>query len=210
MEIDRFVLGDFETNSFCVRQNAETKDCIVIDTGLSPQPLMEHLKANGYKPAAAIFTHGHVDHTAGIDLLRSNFPEIKIVIHKLDAEMLTDPTKNLSLMAGASMSTEPADIVIGDERSIEYADLTFEIIHTPGHTPGGICLYCKEENIAFVGDTIFAGSIGRTDFPGGNFDQLIAGIKEKLLILPDNTKLFCGHGPGTTIANEKKFNPFLS
>lgn len=209
MEIDHLVLGDFETNCFCVRRGPEAKECIVIDAGMSAEVLIEHLKNNEYTPVAVILTHGHADHIAGVKLLKDNYPEIKVVIHKLDSEMLVNPMTNLSMLTGNSIVHDPADIVLEHEESIEYAGMKFDVIHTPGHTPGGMCLYCKDDGVIFVGDTLFAGSIGRTDFPGGNFDALISGVTEKLFVLPDDTKTYCGHGPATTIGREKNSNPFF-
>jgi glyoxylase-like metal-dependent hydrolase (beta-lactamase superfamily II) len=116
---------------------------------------------------------------------------------------------NLSEFAGLSPTKTKADYLLEDGQLIEAAQIRLKVLHTPGHTPGGICLYSADEGIVFAGDTLFAGSVGRTDFPGGNTKQLLKSIKEKLLPLPDNTKIYPGHGPATTIAEEKKFNPYL-
>jgi hydroxyacylglutathione hydrolase len=209
MKIDSFILGDFQTNCYCLRTSESDVNCLLIDAGLDAQPLVDFLKQNRLNPATLVFTHGHIDHIAGVNLLRQNFPNIKVAIHTDDAKTLIDPVKNLSLATGQIFETEPADIIIQNEGSAEFAPFTFDILHTPGHTPGGICLYSAENNLAFVGDTLFAGSIGRTDFPGGNFDQLMNNIKTKLLPLPENTTLYTGHGPASTIAREKESNPFL-
>ena len=158
-------------------------------------------------------THGHADHIAGVGPLREMFPEIKVCIHKADAGMLSDSASNLSMLSGVSIVTGDAEVVIEGEGPIEYAGIKLQVIHTPGHTPGGICLYNEEEKILFSGDTLFCGSIGRTDFGGYDeqkcFEQLINNIKTKLVILPEDTKVLSGHGPATTIRNEKKHNPYL-
>ena len=209
MKIDSFILGDFQTNCYCLRTSEAETDCLLIDAGLDAQPLVDFLKQNKLNPVALILTHGHIDHIAGVDLLRQNFPDIKIAIYVDDANMLATPVENLSIATGQIFKTEPADVIIQNEGPADFGPFTFDVMHTPGHTPGGICLYSAENNLAFVGDTLFAGSIGRTDFPGGNFDRLMNSIKTKLLAFPDDTTIYTGHGPATTIAREKQSNPFL-
>jgi hydroxyacylglutathione hydrolase len=209
MDIKAFVLGDYQTNCFCVRKDDSAKDCIIIDSGFSPELLVDHLKQNQLNPVAAIYTHGHIDHIFGLKALRENFPGIKVAIHKDDADMLADPLKNLSTMTGGSFVTGPADIIIEKEEPIEFIGIRFEVFHTPGHTPGGICLYVKDEAILFAGDTLFDGSVGRSDFPGGDSEALISGIKQKLLVLSGKTTVYTGHGPSTTIEREIKYNQFL-
>jgi len=218
MKIDRLVLGEYETNCYVLRKSKTAKDCLIIDTGLQAQELVDFLHRHKLNPAAVILTHGHIDHINGVALLRAGFPKIKVYVHKLDAEMLTPPLtreagltgamSNLLIMAGVRFSVEPADMLIKGGDIIEEAGIRLEALHTPGHTPGGVCLYSQDEGIIFVGDTLFAGSVGRTDL-GGNTSQLIKSIREKLLTLPDETVVYPGHGPTTTIAQEKTSNPFL-
>jgi len=209
MKIEHLILGSYETNCYIVRESEAVKDCIIVDTGLEAEALIEFLKSGKLNPVAAVFTHGHADHITGIPLLRENYPDIKIYIHKLDAKMLTRATSNLSLLAGRIFRTKPADYLIEEGDVIEAAGVKLEVVHTPGHTQGGISLYSKDEKILFSGDTLFAGSVGRTDMPGGNTGQLIESIKEKLLPLPEETVVYPGHGPATTIGQEKVSNPFL-
>ncbi len=210
MIINSLILGDFETNSYCLRVDGSVKDCLIIDTGLEAGPLVDYLRDNELNPVAVVFTHGHADHITGIKDVRANWPDIKVAIHKNDAKMLTSCVKNMSVLSGTTFTTAPADIIIDDDGSIEFAGIKLDVLHTPGHTQGGICLYSASQATIFVGDTLFAGSIGRTDLPGGNFEQLIAAIKEKLLTLPGETKVLTGHGPATTIAAEKQFNQYLA
>jgi glyoxylase-like metal-dependent hydrolase (beta-lactamase superfamily II) len=211
MKIDRLILGEFETNSYIVRINEPrcVGECLIIDTGLDAEPLLKFLEDNKLIPAALILTHGHVDHIAGVEKLRAKFPKIEVFIHKHDAEMLTDSMSNLSFMTGDDIKAGQADFFVDEPDVIDKAGIRLRVIHTPGHTPGGICLYAEKEGLIFVGDTIFADSVGRTDFPGGNMRQLIEGIKTKLLILPDETVVYPGHGGRTTIGREKANNPFL-
>jgi glyoxylase-like metal-dependent hydrolase (beta-lactamase superfamily II) len=123
--------------------------------------------------------------------------------------MLENSYSNLSTMMGAAFSTEPADFSLEDGRVIEQAGVKLQVLHTPGHTPGGICLYSKDEGTVFTDDTLFAESIGRTDFPGGSLEQLLKSVREKLFTLPDDTIVYPGHGPSTTIAQEKTHNQFF-
>ena len=209
MKIDSFILGDFQTNCYCLRTSESETDCLLVDTGLDAQPIIDFLKQNQLNPSVVILTHGHIDHIAGVTLLRQNFPDIKVAVHADDANMLSSPVKNLSIAMGQIFKTEPADIIIQNEGPAEFGPFTFDVLHTPGHTPGGICLYSAEHSLAFVGDTLFAGSIGRTDFPGASFEHLMDSIKTKLLTVPDDTTIYTGHGPATTIICEKQSNPFL-
>jgi hydroxyacylglutathione hydrolase len=213
MQIDRIVLGEYENNSYIVRKDKKTTDCIVIDTGLIVEPLIDFLKQKNLNPLALILTHGHADHIAGAALLLKNFSNIKICIHKDDLFMLTDSVGNFSKYIGRKIDSFTADVIFENEGQIEFAGLQFTILHTPGHTPGGICLYSSEGKALFTGDTLFAQSIGRTDFPGYDerkqFMRLINNIKTKLLVLPDDTAVLPGHGPVSTIGQEKLQNPYL-
>lgn len=210
MIINTLVLGDFATNCYCVRPGEKARQCLVIDPGMEPAALLQYLQTGRLEPVMIALTHGHVDHIAGVEALRELWPKAKTAIHRDDADMLGDPNKNLSLMAGSMVMARPADILWDSEQSVDLAGMTFGLLHTPGHTPGGICLYSAEEGLAFVGDTLFAGGIGRTDFDRGDADRLIESIQSKLLTLPEITKVYPGHGPATTIRNEKRFNPFLT
>ena len=211
MKIDTFVLGDFQTNCYCVRKDDTASDCLIIDPGLGAEPLVQQVQQHDYTPTDILLTHGHADHLGGVEALRESWPDVTVAIHSDDAGMLSDPTLNLSLMAGSMVQARPADVIL-DAAATTYqaAGLRFQVLHTPGHTPGGICLYNADEDVLFCGDTIFAGSVGRSDFPGGSHEQLIEAIQKKLLILPEETTVYPGHGPATTIGNEKQYNPFLS
>jgi len=210
MKIDRLVLGEFQTNAYVVRTDDSAGDCLVVDAGLDSTDLLQFLQDRDLTPAALVLTHGHADHIVGCEGLRRQFPEMKIYIHKLDADMLADPEGNLSAFTGAAFTTAPAHVLLDDGDNVEAAGIRLEVRHTPGHTPGGICLYAPEAAVVFVGDTLFADSVGRTDFPGGSMDQLIASIRDKLLDLPENTAVYPGHGMRTSIGREKRSNPFLT
>ena len=209
MKIDQLILGAYETNCYVLRSTPAAEDCLVIDPGMDAEPLMEFLQEQHLNPVAVVLTHGHIDHIAGVAVMREQFPDVKVFIHELDAEMLTEPLTNLSAMTGMAFRTDPQDAILREGDVIEQAGIKLLVFHTPGHTPGGICLYSQNDGVAFVGDTLFADSIGRTDFPGGSMSQLISGVKEKLFTLPDETDVYPGHGPATTIAHEKAHNPFF-
>ncbi len=209
LKIDRLILGAFETNCYVVRKDESATECLVIDTGLDGSDLVAFLEEHQLTPIAVVLTHGHADHIVGLAVLRQRYPGIKIFIHQLDAPLLTDPDANLSGLAGLAFATGPADVLLRDRDVIEEAGIQLRVLHTPGHTLGGICLYAEPEAIVFGGDTLFADSVGRTDFPGGDMDQLIESIRTKLFTLPDKTAVYPGHGMRTTIGREKRANPYV-
>lgn len=211
MKIDRLILGVYETNCYVLRSSEAAKDCLIIDAGLEAVNLIKFLEEHQLNPVAVVLTHGHIDHIAGVSALRGRFPDIKVYIHKLDAEMLRETASNVSARIGRQPSTLDiigTDFLIEKASIIKQAGIKLQVLHTPGHTPGGICLYSKGEGIVFTDDTLFANGVGRTDL-GGNMEQLIKSIKEELFILPDETAVYPGHGPVTTIAQEKAHNPHL-
>jgi glyoxylase-like metal-dependent hydrolase (beta-lactamase superfamily II) len=209
MQVDCRVMGDFGTNGYCVRASPQAAECIIIDPGLGAEELLDFVREHSLQPVWIILTHGHIDHIAGVDLFRQHFPPVQVAIHQDDSVALRDPDENLSLMLGTPFDTDPADRLLKDRDILDLAGIHMQVLHTPGHTRGGICLYCEKDNVLFAGDTLFAGSIGRTDFPGGDYSQLIRGIREKILILPPRTLVYTGHGPTTTIEQEKQDNPYL-
>lgn len=209
MKIERLVLGSYQTNSYIVRVDDSSRDCLVIDTGLEAGGPADFLLANKLEPVAVVFTHGHIDHIGGLVSLREQFEGIKVYIHRLDGDKITGDPSNMALVSGVDFITDPAEVILEDGDIVEEAGISFEVLHTPGHTPGGISLHCESERVIFSGDTLFAESVGRTDFPGGSMTELIESIRSKLLHFSDDTVVYPGHGPSTTIGHEKKNNPFL-
>lgn len=202
---EKIVVGDFQTNCYiCYNENG----CVVIDPGDEIAKISEFITKNKLDIKYIINTHGHGDHMGGNSQLKEIFPDILIACHKDEEEMLLNSEKNLSSAISRSIISPKPDILLNDKDILKICDgIEFEIIHTPGHTKGGICL--KSDGIIFCGDTIFLESIGRTDLPGGDYNTIINSIREKIFCLED-CKLYPGHGPVTTILHEKKFNPFLN
>jgi glyoxylase-like metal-dependent hydrolase (beta-lactamase superfamily II) len=185
----------------------KTKETAVIDPGGGFSEIKSYIEANGLKIKYIIITHGHGDHIGALTELKS-YSNAPVCIHREDNEMLQNSRKNYSAEMGGMQVNISADRLLKDGDILELGAVKLNIIHTPGHSRGGICIYC--DGSLFSGDTLFAGSIGRTDLHGGSFDEIIASIKEKLLILPDETAVYPGHGPSSTILTEKKRNPFLN
>jgi glyoxylase-like metal-dependent hydrolase (beta-lactamase superfamily II) len=199
----------FAENTYIAWRPGRT-DAIVVDPGFEPEAVIEALRAEGLTPAAILNTHGHVDHIAGNDALKAAFPAAPLIIGAGDAAMLTDPMLNLSGLSGVAVTSPPADRTVREGDVIEAAGLRLEVLDIPGHSPGHVVFVLRDDSVVFGGDVLFAGSIGRTDFPGGDLDLLLSGIRAKLWPLPDASAVYPGHGPATTVGVEKRTNPFLA
>ncbi|KYO63962.1 MBL fold metallo-hydrolase [Thermovenabulum gondwanense] len=184
----------------------KTNKAVCIDPGGNPEKILNVIFDKGLDLTHIILTHGHCDHIEGSDYLRERTNAL-LFIHEKDKDMITNPEKNLSIFLGRGFGLKEADNFLRDGDNILIGEMRLEILHTPGHTPGSISV--KIEDLLFTGDTLFAGSIGRTDFPGGSYSMLKKSILEKILPLGDEIKIFPGHGISSTIGEEKMTNPFL-
>lgn len=209
MKIMYMVLGPFMTNTY-ILYNEGTMEGLVVDPSFSPEHYIKAISEKKIHLRSIFLTHGHVDHMAGMNELRKAFPAAKMYMDKRDQPFLRDPEKNLSYMFPVPTLVDDADVWVKDGDEIETCGYTFQVIDTAGHTPGGISFYMKKEGLVFTGDSLFQGSIGRTDFPGGSLKELTGTIKKNLFSLPDSTVVLSGHGEQTTIGQEKKTNPFLT
>ena len=208
MKITYMVLGPFQTNTYIV-WDEETKDAIVIDPSFTPKNIEKAITELGVSVKKFLITHAHVDHVAGLEYLREKHPEATVYMHEADLPYLKNSALNLSDMVGDDVRCNPPDIFVKQGNHIVLDSMDFEVLETPGHTPGGVSYYEKSSGIVFTGDSLFESSIGRTDFPGGSMSTLVMSIKNQLFILPDETHVLSGHGDPTSIGREKKYNPFL-
>ncbi|MCL4426113.1 MAG: MBL fold metallo-hydrolase [Firmicutes bacterium] len=206
MIIKTLTVGEFQANCYLVAC-PQTRAAVVIDPGAAASEIVAAIQSSGFQVRYILNTHGHIDHIGANDAV-AQATGAPLLIHEADATLLTDPARNLSIYSGRALRCQPADQLLRDGDSLQVGNLLFQVLHTPGHTPGGICLLCQ--NALFSGDTLFAWSIGRSDFPGGNHQTLIRSIKERLFTLPDETEVYPGHGERTTIGEEKGSNPFVA
>lgn len=204
MEIKKLSLGVMGTNCYIVWD--ENKNGIIIDPGFTDSRVNTIIKEQSLNIHYILLTHGHFDHIGAVEKLKQE-TGAKVLIHENDKECLTDPRRNLSFLAGLDLQGQPADAYLVNGQILQVGTLEFKIIHTPGHSKGGICLLANKN--LFSGDTLFNTSIGRTDFADSDINELLTAIREKLFILPDDTIVYPGHGENTTIGYEKKHNPYL-
>ncbi len=203
--LKKIVLGQLATNCYLLGCN-KTKEAAAIDPAEENNMILEQLENNGFYLKYIINTHGHTDHIGGNKMLKEK-SLAKLLIHRLDENMLADPQKNLSFYTGTSVQSPPADDYLEDGEHIKLGLLDITIIHTPGHSPGSVSL--KVDKKIFTGDTLFANGIGRTDLPGGSMPEISHSIKEKLMVLDVTCEILPGHGPSSTLQREIQNNPWL-
>ena len=207
--IDVVVSAPFMENTLLVRREG-AGECVVVDPGFQPDRIVSRLLQLKLEPVLILLTHGHADHIAGNVALKRHWPALPIVIGELDAVMLDDPMANLSGLANIAVISPPADRLVREGDIIGAAGLRCEVLDIPGHSPGHVVYVLKDESpmIVLGGDVLFEGSIGRCDFPGGDQELLLRGIRRKLFTLPEDTQVYPGHGEMTTIGVERRTNPF--
>ena len=203
--VKSFEVGPVAANCYILKDN-DSNEGMVIDPGGNPDKILSAIKEMGVEVKLIALTHGHFDHIGGLDKVK-NALNVPVAIHEADGEMLTDAKKNLSAFVGAPGEMEAADVLLKDGDNISFGGCSLKVIHTPGHTPGGVCFYGG--GALFSGDTLFAGSVGRTDFPGSSTEDILDSIRNRLTKVSDATKVFPGHGPASTMGIERETNPFF-
>lgn len=209
LNIRTYPLGPIQANCYVISN--PDKECLVIDPGGEGEKLVKQLRTLNLKPIAILLTHAHFDHIGGVDAVRYAF-NVPVYLHKKESDWLQDPMKNGSGRYSElpNIVVDPAHHLIEKEQIVEISNFKIEILHTPGHSPGSISFVFLDEGFAIVGDTLFEGSIGRTDLVGGDSKQLLSSIHNKLLTLDEETIIYPGHGGPTRIDIEMEQNPFLN
>lgn len=206
LQVLEYNVGDIGTNCYLM-VNTSTKETIIVDPGGDAPMLERHIAQQGLKPVAVFLTHAHYDHAHHAKVLKKEY-QIPVYVHEAERETLTDVRVNASAMFGCPETYE-ADIFVKDGQQIQVAGFDIKVLHTPGHTPGGACYYFEKNKTLVSGDSLFCGSVGRTDFPKGSMSDLVRSLREKVLTLPRDTEVLPGHMMRTTIGKEIDYNPFL-
>lgn len=205
---EQLPLGPLQTNCYVLANSK--KNCIIVDPGEEGARLINHLQQRKLTPQAILLTHAHFDHIGAVDYIRNTY-NIPVYLHNKEKNWLIDPTLNGShLFMMGEIKIKEADHHFSSECEMTVGDFIFEVFETPGHSPGSVSFYFKDDGIVVSGDALFQGSVGRTDLPGGDHGQLMKSIHDKLLVLPEETQVLPGHGQPTTIGEEMDSNPFLN
>jgi glyoxylase-like metal-dependent hydrolase (beta-lactamase superfamily II) len=206
MILMRLIVGPLQVNCY-ILSDEKTKEAVVIDPGDDAEDILRLIREKGLAVKYIVNTHAHFDHV-GANRQLKEATGAELLLHEKDAVVLTSSPKQAALFNMKTTASPAADKYLQHGDAINAGEVSLKVLHTPGHTPGGISL--AEQGMVFTGDSLFAGSIGRTDFPGGDMMTLLGAIRQNLLSLPDETRVFPGHGPDTTIGDERRDNPFLN
>ncbi len=206
LKIGKITIGSYQTNCYFAYEEGK-HEVLLFDPADKGQQIYEALKEKGFSVVAILLTHGHFDHIWGVEKLKE-LSGAKVYAFEAEEELCMNPSMNLSASAGRTCSIKP-DELLKDGQSVTISGYTFQAIETPGHTAGSGCFYFEKDKLLISGDTLFEGSVGRTDFPTGSMSTLVRSIKGKLMPLPEDVKVYPGHGGATTIGYEKENNPFL-
>lgn len=210
MIVIRMQAGPLETNAYLVKAD-HAPDGLIVDPGGEGERIAERCRREGLQPGYIVNTHGHADHVGGNAALKAAFPDAELCIGRGDADRLTDPSENLSAVFPPEAESPPPDRLLEEDQVLHCGPLSFRVLETPGHTPGGISLLTDGESPPqlFCGDLVFRDGVGRVDLPGGSRERLEESIRRKVLPLPDETVVRPGHGPKTTVGRERRRNPFF-
>lgn len=206
IEIKSMTLGMVATNCYLII-NKENKEALLVDPADNALRISNVIEGNGCTLKAILLTHGHFDHIMALNDLKKRY-NVPVYAHEEEEDVLKQSSLNMSGMIGQIYTTQ-ADIYVKDGEHLKLAGLDIIVLHTPGHTKGGVCYYLPEEKVLMSGDTLFHCSIGRTDFPTGSMSQLVRSVKEQLFVLPDDVQVYPGHDSVTSIGYEKQYNPFF-
>ena len=207
LSVSSITVGELAANCWFLT-NEKTKETLVFDPGDEADRIGVYTEKMGWTVKALILTHGHLDHMGAAEELKKQ-TGAPVYAMRAEEPLLRDAKKNLSAFIAHKVVTVKADRLLEDGEELEIAGVCLKAYLTPGHTPGGGSFYCQEAGCVFTGDTLFCGSVGRSDFPGGSMSALVQSVKEKLFLLPDETRVYPGHGQETTIRYEKQYNPFV-
>ena len=208
LRIDGFVEPTFQENGYLLWTD-HGPEAWIIDPGFDPhaERMLAAIQQRKLTPVAILATHAHPDHIAGIPKLLAAYPDLAVIVPQAEQHMLADPRANLSAAMGLNVVVPAATRTVVPGDTLTLGPLTWKTLDVSGHSPGGAAYYCPAADVVFTGDALFAGSIGRTDFPGSSMDRLLANIREHLFALPEETAVYSGHGPPTTIGEERETNP---